>query len=276
MNSQEFLKNLETEIKISKLSPYTLRNYINFNKQLLLHSGKEPTTIEQQDVKNFLADKMAERASASNILFLASIRFAYSNILGKDPTTGVKRPKADKKIPVVLTKKEVLDLIESVETLKSKLIIQFLYSSGLRVSEVVNIKPTDLDFNENIGWVREGKGKKDRMFILSKKLSKKLEGFIKKNQWEYVFSKHKPLTTRNIQKIVQRAAQKANIDKPVHPHTLRHSFATHLLDAGTDLRKIQFLLGHSSIATTQIYTHLNLKDLKRIYNKTHPRENDLI
>lgn len=267
MNKQEFLQRLETEIKISKLSPYTLRNYMDFNEQLLKHKEKQPEQIEQQDVKYFLADKMTDRASSSIILFLASIKFAYSNVLGKDPTAGVKRPKKENKIPVVLTRQEVIDLIESSNNLKSKLIIQLLYSSGLRVSEIVNLKPTDLDFNENTGWVRSGKGGKDRMLILSKKLSKKIEKFIKKNSdWVYILSKNKPLTTRNIQKIVQKTAQRAGINKSVHPHTLRHSFATHLLDKGTDLRKIQELLGHSSIATTQIYTHISHEQLKSIKN----------
>ena len=267
MDASIFLKNLETEIKISKLSPYTLRNYMDFNKQLLEHSSKQPDKIESQDIKNFLADKMNNKASSSVILFLSSIRFAYSSILNKDPTLGIKRPKNEKKLPTVLTKQEVLSLIESAETLKSKLILQFLYSSGLRVSEIVNIKPVNLDFNENMGWVREGKGKKDRMFILSSKLSKKLEKFIKKHSdWNYIFSKEKPLTTRNIQKIVQKTAKKAEINKSVHPHTLRHSFATHLLDSGVDIRKIQFLLGHSSIATTQIYTHVSQEQVKSIKN----------
>ena len=267
MNSQEFLKNLETEIKISKLSPYTIRNYIMFNKHLLEHSNKNPDEISQQDIKNFLADKMNERASSSTILFLASIKFAYTSLLQKDPTSGIKRPKSEKKIPSVLTKEEVIRLINASSTSKSRLILQFLYSSGLRVSEIVNLKKQDLDFNENIGWVRQGKGKKDRMFILSKKLSAKLKKYTdKRPDWIFVFSQNSPLTTRNIQKIVQKAAGKAMINKSVHPHTLRHSFATHLLDAGTDLRKIQTLLGHSSIATTQIYTHISSEQIKSIKN----------
>jgi len=267
MEKQEFLKNLETEIKIAKLSPYTLRNYLDFNLQLLNHSNKQPEQIKQQDIKNFLADKMTDRASSSIILFLASIKFAYSNILSKDPTVGIKRPKSDKKIPIVLTKQEIINLLNSTKTLKSKFILQLLYSSGLRVSEIVNIKPVDIDFNENTGWVRQGKGKKDRLFILSKKLSKKLEKFINKNSnWIYVFSKQKPLTTRNIQKIVQKASQKAGIDKQVHPHTLRHSFATHLLEKKVDIRTIQKLLGHNSIATTQIYLHISTAELKKVKN----------
>ena len=265
MNSQQFLQNLETEIKISKLSPYTLRNYLDSNKRLLYYTNKQPLEIEQQDVKNFLADKMVEKSSSSTILFLAAIKFAFTSLLQKDPTAGIKRPKNEKKLPVVLTKGEIDNLINSTETKKSKLIIQLLYSSGLRVSEIVNLKPSDLDFNENIGWVRSGKGKKDRMFILSKKISKKLENFSKRfSDWNYIFSKEKPLTTRNIQKIVQKTTEKAGIEKSVHPHTLRHSFATHLLENGVDIRKIQVLLGHASLTTTQIYAHVSSKELKKI------------
>ncbi len=267
MNTEEFLKRLETEIKISKLSLFTLRNYLLFNKQLFEHSHKQPEEIEQQDIKNFLADKMSDKASISTILFLSSIRFSFMNLLGKDPTLGVKRPKNEKKIPEVLSKEEVSKLFDSAQTKKSRLIMELLYSSGLRVSELVNLKPNDLNLNENTGWVRSGKGKKDRMIILSKKLSKKLEKFIKSHQnWNYVFSETKPLSTRNIQKIIQLAASKAELKKNPHPHTLRHSFATHLLDTGVDIRKIQELLGHSSIATTQVYTHISSEQLKSIKN----------
>jgi len=267
MKIEDFLQNLETEIKIAKLSPYTLRNYLESNKQLLEHSSKQPEQIEQQDIKNFLADKMSDKSSSSTILFLAAIKFAFTSLLQKDPTAGIKRPKSQKKIPIVLTKQEVQNLLKATQTLKSKLILQLLYSSGLRVSEIVSLKPTDIDFTENTGWVREGKGKKDRMFVFSQKLTKKLEKFIKKHSdWNYVFSPNKPLTTRNIQKIVQLTTQKAGIDKEVHPHTLRHSFATHLLDSGVDIRKIQELLGHSDISTTMIYTHISKQQLKNIKN----------
>lgn len=267
MEKDEFLKTLETEIKISKLSPYTLRNYLLFNQQLLNHANKQPDQITQQDIKLFMAEKLEDKATSSVILFLAAAKFAYSTILQKDPTAGVKRPKTEKKIPSVLTKQEVQQLFDSAQTLKSKLILQLLYSSGLRVSEIVNLKPVDLDFTENTGWVREGKGKKDRMFVFSEKLSKKLQKFINKHQdWNYLFSPINPLTTRNIQKIVQKTTQIAGIDKLVSPHTLRHSFATHLLDAGVDIRLIQKCLGHASIATTQLYVHISSEQLKSIKN----------
>ena len=267
MNQQEFIKKLEIEIKISKLSPYTLRNYLDCNRQLFEQTQKQPSEISQEDIKLFLAEKMDDKSSSSVILFLSSIKYAFMAIAGKDPTAGIKRPKNQKKLPIILTKEEVRALFESAPTKKSRLILESLYSSGLRVSEIVKLKQKDIDFNENIGWVREGKGKKDRMFILSEKLSKKLKKFTEKRQdWNFLFSKQKSLTSRNIQKIVGKTAKKAHINKEVHPHTLRHSFATHLLDSGVDIRKIQFLLGHSSIATTQIYTHLSQEQLKSIKN----------
>jgi integrase/recombinase XerD len=267
MEKEEFLKKLETEIKISKLSPLTLKNYLDFNKKLIDFSKKSPSDVNEQDIKFFLAEKLSDRASSTTILFLSSIKFAYSNLLNKDPTQGIKRPKKEKQIPIVLTKQEVNELINHTETQKSKLILQLLYSSGLRVSELVNLRKENLDLNENRGWVRAGKGKKDRMFIFSEKLGKKLKKFIDKHEdYKYLFSKDKPLTPRNIQKITKLSTIKAGINKNVHPHTLRHSFATHLLDSGVDIRKIQFLLGHSSIATTQIYTHISEEQVKKIKN----------
>ncbi|MEK6879788.1 MAG: site-specific tyrosine recombinase/integron integrase [Nanoarchaeota archaeon] len=267
MNQQEFVSNLEIEIKIAKLSSYTLRNYLDSNIKLLKYFNKLPIDINQQDIKIFLANKMDNKSSSSSILFLSAIKFAFSSLLNKDPTAGIKRPKNEKKIVIVLTREEIKRLFEFTATKKSNLILQLLYSSGLRVSELVNLKHTDIDFKQNIGWVRKGKGKKDRMFILSNKLSLKLQNFSSKNyDWNYLFSKEKPMTTRNLQKIVKITAEKAGIQKKVHPHTLRHSFATHLLENGVDIRKIQVLLGHSSLTTTQIYTHVSNVELKKIIN----------
>jgi site-specific recombinase XerD len=267
MNQQEFISNLETEIKITKLSPYTLRNYLDSNKKLLEYSNKQPIEITQQDIKNFLANKMNNKSSSSTILFLAAIKFAFYSLLNKDPTLGIKRPKNEKKIATVLNKEEIKKLFDHTKTKKSNLILQLLYSSGLRVSELVNLKQTDIDFEQNTGWVRKGKGRKDRMFILSNKLSSKLRNFSNKNKdWIYLFSKEKPLTTRNLQKIVKITAKRAGLQKKVHPHTLRHSFATHLLENGVDIRKIQVLLGHSSLTTTQIYAHVSNAELKKINN----------
>ncbi|MFT4311264.1 MAG: tyrosine-type recombinase/integrase, partial [Candidatus Woesearchaeota archaeon] len=150
-------------------------------------------------------------------------------------------------------------------TKKSKLIIKMLYSSGLRVSELVNLKWNDIEFDQNSGWVRSGKGSKDRLIIFSENLLEELKSF--RNSSEYVFEgRNGPLTTKNIQNIVRTTAKRAKINKKVTPHTLRHSFATHLLENGTDIRIIQDLLGHSNLQTTQIYTHISSEQKKKIKN----------
>lgn len=265
MKKEEFLKRLETEIKISRFSEHTLKNYIFFNQKLLYFCDKDPEQIDKQDIKNFLAS-MSDKSTGSIILCLAAIRFAYSRILNKDPTADVKRPKKEKKLPEVLTKDEVKKLIDSALTEKSKLIIKFLYSTGLRVSEIVNLKPQDLTLDEKTGIVRRGKGKKDRNFILAESIIPLIKDYMEKNPQEHVFSKDKPLTTRDIQKIIKRAAQRAGIQKRVTPHTLRHSYATHLLEQGTDIRVIQTLLGHENLNTTQIYTHISTEAIKKVKN----------
>mgnify|MGYP001615029869 FL=1 len=146
--------------------------------------------------------------------------------------------------------------------------ISLLYACGFRVSELLNLKINDFNFNENTGYVKQGKGRKDRIFnipsFLLKDLQKQAEMQKQENK-EFLFSGRKgKLTDRNIQKIVQKAALKAEIQKQVHPHTLRHSFATHLLESGTDIRIIQELLGHADLSTTQIYTHISSEELKKI------------
>jgi len=268
MNNQEFLKKLEIELKISKNSEYTLRNYKNANEKLLAFIGKEPDQIEEDDIKSYLAEHFNNAAASSTILFLSAIKYAYLNILKKDITAGIKRPRREKRLPTVLTKDEMKKLMKSTKTKKSNLIISLMYACGMRVSELVSLKVLDLEFDDKIGHMRQAKGNKDRVFnipeFLNKKLQKQAENQ-KKNNQEYFFSGPKgKLSTRNIQKIVNKAAKDAEIKKEVHCHTLRHSFATHLLENGVDIRKIQELLGHADLSTTQIYTHISTEELKKI------------
>jgi site-specific recombinase XerD len=146
-------------------------------------------------------------------------------------------------------------------------LIELLYSSGLRVSEAVNMKINDLDLKEKIGTVKSGKGKKDRLIILSNTMIKHLESYLKKRKDNnpYVFpSKDKQLSIRQAQKIVKKSAEKADIKKRVFCHALRSSFATHLLESGTDIRMIQELLGHANLATTERYTKVSKEQLKKI------------
>lgn len=268
MNKEEFLKKLEVELKITKNSNYTLRNYLRANNELIEYLQKDPDKINTDDIKFFLAEKYSNKSSSSIILFLAAIKYAHLNLLNQDPTLNIKRPKKNKTLPTVLTKDEIKSLINSMNNEKSKLILSLIYACGLRVSELVNLKLSDLDFNEKVGHIKQSKGNKDRIFnipnFLIEDLKEQSEKQKKFNNL-YLFSGPKQkLTTRNIQKIVTTAAKKANINKHVHCHTLRHSFATHLLENDVDIRKIQELLGHSNLSTTQIYTHLSTQELKRI------------
>ncbi len=268
MEKEDFLKKIEIELKISKNSEYTVRNYISENLRLLNFAKKQPNEITEDDVKMYIAENLSDRASMSIILFLSAIRYAYSNILKKDITLGIKRPKREKRLPTVLTKDEVKKMLDSVDTKKSKLMISLIYACGMRVSEIINLKVQDLNFEERIGNILQAKGKKDRVFNLPNFLFNNLRKQVKRQKernQEFLFSGPKgKLSPRNIQKIVSNVAKKAGIKKDVHCHTLRHSFATHLLENNVDIRKIQELLGHSDLSTTQIYTHVSREELKKI------------
>ena len=258
------LKRLETELRLRRKSEKTIKNYLFFNQKFLEFVKKTSEQIALDDIKQYLAS-MDQKATATIALAIASLRFYYSKILGKDFFDNFESPKKDKKLPSVLTKEEVKQIIEKADTNKSKLIISFLYATGLRVSELVNLKVQDINLDNKMGMVKLGKGNKDRMFILSEKIISDLKAYMDKHSnYQFVFSKDKPLTTRNIQKIVKTVTKKAGINKKVTPHTFRHSFATHLLEAGTDIRYIQELLGHSNLNTTQIYTHVSTEELKKI------------
>jgi len=267
-DKENFLKKIEIELKISKNSPYTIKNYVQANSKLLDYAKKFPKDITIDDVKAFMAEHLSDKASSSIILFLAAIRFAYSHIFKTDPTKDINRPTKEKRIPTVLTKDEIERLFFALENKKSWLMLNLIYACGFRVSELVNLKISSLDFNDKIGHVVQGKGRKDRIFNIPEFLMQDLKEQAenqKNSSNEYLFSGPKgKLSSRNIQKIVEKAATKAGIEKQVHPHTLRHSFATHLLENGIDIRKIQELLGHSQLSTTEIYTHISTEELKKV------------
>jgi site-specific recombinase XerD len=229
---------------------------------------KQPEEVTEDDIKMLIAEKFFNHSSSSIILFLSAIKYAYFNLLKKDITSGIKRPRKENRMPAVLTKEEVRKIINFLENKKSKLMISLIYACGLRVSELVNLKVEELDFEEEIGYVRQGKGRKDRIFNIPKPLFKKLKNQVelqKQNKEKHLFTGPKgKLSTRNLQKIVNKAAKNAKIDKDVHCHTLRHSFATHLLENGTDIRYIQELLGHANLSTTERYAHVSSEKLKKI------------
>jgi len=279
MKQEEFLKKIEVELKISKNSEHTLNNYLVYNNNFLSFIKKNPDEATEDDVKLYLSENMTDKAASSIIVFLAAIKYAYSNILKKDITLGIKRPKKEKRTPTVLTKEEVRRLIESCETKKSRLMISMLYACGMRISELINLTINDLEFEEKIGQIRQGKGKKDRIFNIPDFLILEIEELSKvqraNNRTALFSGPNGKLSARNIQKIVVLAARKAHINKEVHPHTLRHSFATHLLENGVDIRMIQELLGHSNLSTTELYTHVSTSQLRKVVSPIDSLQKDI-
>ena len=261
----ESVEKLRTELKLRGFSPLTARNYSFFVQKMLNRVGKDAADLTEDDAKMYLAEMFETKSKNTIMLAAAALKFYYSEILGKE-MGNIKIPKKDKTLPEVLSKDEVKKLIDSTDNVKSRLIVSLLYSSGLRVSELVNLKVSDLNLDENTGWVRKGKGSKDRLFAVSQNLAEEIKEYLIERPNQYLFSKDKPLTTRNIQKIIKGTKQRAGITKKVTPHTLRHSFATHLLEQGTDIRIIQSMLGHSSLSTTQVYTHVSNEQIKRVAN----------
>lgn len=266
----EILKKLETELKLRGFSPNTVKAYTTANTLFLEWVKKQPEQATEQDIKDYLAHLISDKKIAPSSIALkkAALKFLFDGILKKD-IVNLKTPKIPKQVPVVLTKDEVRKLIDSACSYKSKIIIQFLYSTGLRLSELIKLKIGDLEIKEKIGWVRKGKGNKDRMFFLSERIIKELENYMLtlESDEQYLFPGQKGyVSPRNVQKVLENAAKKAGLKKKVHPHMLRHCFATHLLDAGVDIRKIQELLGHANLQTTQIYTSVSKEELKKVKN----------
>ena len=261
------LEQLEIELKLRGFSERTVKSYLFYNNKFLQFTTKPPEAIAEEDIKAYLANLIGDKKknAATVALVGAALRFYYDGVLKKNIVT-LKTPKIQKKLPTVLTREEVKRLIDSAPTEKSRLILKMLYSSGLRVSECCNLKINDLELGQKVGWVRDGKGGKDRLFILSEGIMEPLHSFVAGRNTVHIFTNKagNALTPRNVQKIVATSARRAGINKSVSPHTLRHSFATHLLESGESIRKIQELLGHSNLQTTQIYTKVSTEELRKV------------
>lgn len=262
----KILKKLEIEMKLRGFSANTIKSYLLYNEKFMEYIKKSPEDVTEDDIKEFLAHKMEDSVTNGSLTFIKSaLKFYYNEILGKN-FSWIKTPRQTKALPVVLTKNEIKELLDSTENEKHKLLIELLYSTGLRLSECINLKYSDLDMNEYIGWVRKGKGSKDRIFIISDTFKKDLIRYKeKKGESEYIFAVNgRKMSPRGIQHAIKVSVERAGIDKDVHVHTLRHSFATHLLENGVDIRKIQQLLGHTNLQTTQIYTQVSSNEIKKI------------
>ena len=264
---------LVDEMRSRKYSIKTQKAYIYYNRLLCNTLQKTPEEIYKIDVTVFLSHMEKEKDSSASAINLAisAINFFYKCI--KNIDIGEKRrPKKDKRLPVVLSKEEIMDILNMEKNPKHKLLLMLVYSSGLRVSEVVMLKKEDLDLNRQIVFIKLGKGRKDRVTMLSEKASQYLKDYYniyKSNKWIFPGQRAAPgqcaapgqradrhLSIRSAQYIFDKALKNAGIIKKASIHSLRHSFATHLLENGTDIRYIQNLLGHENIRTTERYTHV--------------------
>ena len=281
----KFFKELETELKLRAFSNQTIKAYIYHNQKFLdfVNSSKTnaeyqkslvskglkrtPQDITNADLRAYLAFLLGDKglSPASVNLSISAIKFNYKEVLEKDIFKGIKNPKPEKKMPVVLTKDEIKQMLEVTKNKKHNLLIELLYSTGLRVSEAVNMRAKDINLDEKIAFVKYGKGKKERFVRLSNRFIIHFKSYIKKKKGQYLFSyKGKSLSTRQAQRIVKNAALNAQIKKKVFCHALRSSFATHLLDSGVDIRVIQEILGHADLSTTQRYTKVSKQRLMEV------------
>ena len=243
------------------LSPRTISTYCFCVKKFFGFCFKEPRRITKRDIIEYV-DMLLKKGVCGNTLnvHISALKFLLQEILCKKVLLRIKYSKTPKELPSFLTKEEVVRLINSIENHKHKLIVMLMYSAGLRVSEVVNLRVRDFQFDNNYGWVRKGKGRKDRLFIVAQKLKNELFDFMEKENLTYdsfVFGgRNGHLSQKSVYNIVKSAARIADIKKNVHPHTLRHSFATHLIEDGYDVSSVQSLLGHNSSQTTMVYVHM--------------------
>lgn len=265
---ESFLNKLE----LKQYSHNTSRIYISmFERFMHYYKEKELLHINENDIREYLQILMKDGKSNSYInQMLNSIKFYYEIVEGMpNRFYSIERPRKETKLPKVISKEEVKLTINYTNNIKHKCVVSLLYSAGLRRSELLNLKLKDIDSKRMVINVIQGKGKKDRLTLLSKTVLEDLRKYyIEWQPKDYLFEgqtggKYSP---QSVLKIVKSAAKKAKITRNVTPHMLRHSFATHLLEAGTDLRYIQVLLGHSSTRTTEIYTQVAINNIKTIKN----------
>jgi site-specific recombinase XerD len=260
------------KLKLKKYSNNTVRSYVSCFEKFLNHFTEiEISDINDRNIREYLNFLIRNNSSDSYInQAINSIKFYYEVVLGMPNTYyDLERPRKKKTLPIVLSKDEVKRMISTTKNLKHKCIISTLYSAGLRRSELLNLELGDIDSERMVIHIKDAKGNKDRYTLLSATLLEDLRVYFKQYRpKKYLFEGVGgiPYSTSSVSTIVKRAAKKIKIAKTVTPHTLRHSFATHLLESGTDLRYIQLLLGHNSTKTTEIYTHVSTASFNSIKN----------
>ncbi len=278
-----FLNKLSVE---KNYSEHTLLNYRSDLEEFFRFFGSEDVkAVDYPALRRFLAElRVKERKPRSVARKLSALRSFYKylqreGIVDKNPAALVQTPKLDKALPHFLTEEAATQLVESphsdkMSDLRDKAIFETLYASGIRVSELVGLSAKDVDLIGNMIKVF-GKGKKERVVPLGDKACEAIQAYldVRGSGADAIFLNKSGgrLTARSVRNIINKHIAVEAMAQKVHPHMFRHSFATHMLDRGADLRSVQELLGHVNLSTTQIYTHLTMDRLKKVYEKAHPR-----
>jgi site-specific recombinase XerD len=259
------------DLQIKGFSPKTQQAYLRHVVAFSQHFGKSPDLLGVEEIKDYLHYIIVEKKLSKSYVnqVYSGLKFFYETTLGREwEMKSIPRVKRDKKLPQVFSREEIKKILDYTKNPKHKAILTTIYASGLRASEAVNLKPTDIDSKNMQIKVCLGKGRKDRFTVLSRKNLDALREYyncFRPKDWLFPGADQtRPLTVRTVERVFEVSKAKAGILKPGNVHCLRHSFATHLLECGTDVHYIQALLGHSSIRTTSIYLHATAARIKKI------------
>jgi site-specific recombinase XerD len=258
-------------MELKNLSPNTQRAYLAAVTGLSKHYRQSPAAITKEMIEDYLLSLKTARAPNSCGLVLTGLRFFYTHVTEEKLLVDYRMRKKTQKLPTVLTKEQVAKIISACENLKHRLILMTTYAAGLRASEVASLKPEHIDSERMLIKIVDGKGRKDRYTMLSTLLLEELRGYYRKYRPKtYLFPssfktrQDRPLSYESLRCIYEKARKKAGVHTGAGLHTLRHCFATHLLEAGHDIRKIQVLMGHSRLSTTMIYLHVSRETLAKV------------
>jgi integrase/recombinase XerC len=297
-----YIKQFEQYLQVEKnASEHTCRNYLldlgEFDSFLTQRGPAYVSGVEQINnltIRGFMGQLAKNNKKSSQARKLSTLRTFFKflvreNFIGQNPASAVRTPKLDKYLPQHLTVDEAFALLDSVPAsdpahARDRAILEVLYSTGIRVSEMVGLNRNDLELNLGIIKVR-GKGRKERIVPIGKKAIAALNHYLQKSENllpegqrgnipVFLNSRAGRLTTRSVGRLIDKYVKHCGLQRNISPHSIRHSFATHLLNAGADLRAIQELLGHVNLSTTQRYTHLNIDKLMEVYDRAHPRSRE--
>lgn len=263
---------MEGDLILKAYSPHTKRAYLRCVQQFVRHYMRSPEEMGETEVRNFLLYLVRDRQAspATQDMYVNALKFLYTITLKRpEAVKGISHPKRPKTLPVILSPEEVLRVFAAIRAVKYKAIIATAYAAGLRISEVCALQVSDIDSQRMRIHVRSGKGKKDRYVMLGESLLALLRQYYQavRPQGGYLFPGQKPqqhISTTAVSLVLRKVIRETGLSKKVTMHTLRHCFATHLLEAGTDIRILQVLLGHSSIRTTLRYTHITDRLIQKL------------